>query len=393
MNLELAAVETKNGTGAILRRDTDGLHKRRGIWHYKLKVAGRWKEISTGKRNYQEARKLRQQALQDQEAGRLPTDMDKWPFEKAASTWLAGREKMVGPQTHRIDRERLTPLLKVFGGRRLSGITNADVNAYQLLRLEQVGSGTINLEGRVLRMILKAAKVWARIADGYKPLPENKQGPGRALQTEEEKRLFKTASQKPGWEDAYYAALIAANTTARSGEIRGLRIADVDLMERSLKIRRQSTKTDAGCRVIPLNETATWALARLMERAAKLGATEPDHYLLPAACFRYTKTGKNVAGAGYDPTRPRKTWRSAWISLTKIAGLPGLRFHDLRHHCITRLAEEGVPDQTLKAIAGHVSSQMLEHYSHIRMQAKRQAVAAIDGVRPAAHAREAVARA
>jgi hypothetical protein len=35
-------------------RDKDGLHKRRHIWHYKLKVAGRWKEISTGKRNYQE---------------------------------------------------------------------------------------------------------------------------------------------------------------------------------------------------------------------------------------------------------------------------------------------------------------------------------------------------
>ncbi|PYT26713.1 MAG: hypothetical protein DMG58_21870 [Acidobacteria bacterium] len=54
------------------------------------------------KRNYQEARKLRQQAIQDQEEGRLPTDMDKWPFEKAAATWLAGREKMVAAQTHRI---------------------------------------------------------------------------------------------------------------------------------------------------------------------------------------------------------------------------------------------------------------------------------------------------
>jgi hypothetical protein len=89
MNIE--AVEAPIGNGAKLR-DKDGLHKRRGIWHYKLKVGGRWKEISTGKRNYQEARKLRQQAIQDQEAGRLPTDMDKWPFEKAAATWLAERK-------------------------------------------------------------------------------------------------------------------------------------------------------------------------------------------------------------------------------------------------------------------------------------------------------------
>jgi integrase len=54
--------------------------------------------------------------------------------------------------------------------------------------------------------------------------------------------------------------------------------------------------------------------------------------------------------------------------------LKGLRFHDLRHHSITRLAEAGVPEQTLMAIAGHVSRKMLDHYSHIRVQAKRDAV-------------------
>src|SRR5207245_10072353 len=90
----------------------------------------------------------------------------------------------------------------------------------------------------------------ARIADGYKPLPENKQGPGRALQPEQEKRLFETACQKPGWQDAYYAALVAANTTARACEIKGLRVGAVNLMSRTMTIRRQSTKTDAGCRVI-----------------------------------------------------------------------------------------------------------------------------------------------
>ena len=46
------------------------------------------------------------------------------------------------------------------------------------------------------------------------------------------------------------------------------------------------------------------------------------------------------------------------------------------------LAEKGVPEQTLMAIAGHLSRQMLEHYSHVRMQAKREAVKAIDSFRP-----------
>jgi len=34
-------------------------------------------------------------------------------------------------------------------------------------------------------------------------------------------------------------------------------------------------------------------------------------------------------------------------------------------------------DQTVMAIAGHVSRQMLEHYSHVRLEAKRRAVEAL----------------
>ena len=58
------------------------------------------------------------------------------------------------------------------------------------------------------------------------------------------------------------------------------------------------------------------------------------------------------------------------------AGLQ-LRFHDLRHTCITKLAESQASEQTLMAISGHVSRRMIEHYSHIRMDAKRGATDAI----------------
>ena len=54
--------------------------------------------------------------------------------------------------------------------------------------------------------------------------------------------------------------------------------------------------------------------------------------------------------------------------------MQGFRFHDLRHTAITELAEAGAPDATLMAIAGHMTRRMLEHYSHVRMKAKREAV-------------------
>ena len=54
--------------------------------------------------------------------------------------------------------------------------------------------------------------------------------------------------------------------------------------------------------------------------------------------------------------------------------LAGLRFHDLRHHAITELAESQASDGTIMSIAGHVSNKMLQHYSHIRLQAKGDAL-------------------
>ena len=54
-----------------------------------------------------------------------------------------------------------------------------------------------------------------------------------------------------------------------------------------------------------------------------------------------------------------------------------MRFHDLRHCCITKLAESQASEQTIMAIAGHLSRTMLEHYSHIRLAAKR---AALEGI-------------
>jgi len=51
----------------------------------------------------------------------------------------------------------------------------------------------------------------------------------------------------------------------------------------------------------------------------------------------------------------------------------------MRHTFISRLAENpSVSEQTIKALAGHVSRQMLERYSHIRPAAKQAAIHALE---------------
>jgi integrase len=254
------------------------------------------------------------------------------------------------------------------------------------------------MEIGVLRRILKRARLWARISDDVKPLPEHR-NVGRALRHDEKIRLLRIAAVRPEWQIARLAATLALNTTMRSCEIRGLRWCDVDFLERTVTIRRSETKTDAGHRLIPLNASAWSAILELRERAKLLFGSEPqaDWYVFPHGEGQGPSTQpKNRRGPRVsvkpDPTQPMTTWRTAWRRLTRSILCPacgrlqdpgviccneeckadirdiksstaGLRFHDLRHHAITELAESGASEQTIMSIAGHVSRKMLEHYS------------------------------
>src|SRR5262249_10445164 len=129
---------------------------------------------------------------------------------------------------------------------------------------------------------------------------------------------------------AYFAAIIAANTSSRGGELKSLKLKDVDLINRTVTIRRDSTKTDAGCRIIPLNESATWAFTRLLERAQALKATDPEHYLFPGFPFRRTRDEKHHKGSGYDPTTHQVSWRTGWANLLKKASPPCFPLQTLR---------------------------------------------------------------
>ena len=149
-----------------------------------------------------------------------------------------------------------------------------------------------------------------------------------------------------------------------------------DYKERVITVRK--SKTVAGQRLIPLNRNAWNAILELGERAKKLAGSSlrPSWYVLPHA----------EGNSKPHPTQPMRTWRTAWRRITEEAGLSGLRFHDLRHHAITELAESSTSEQTIMSIAGHVSARMLAHYSHVRLNAKRDALAVLsDGPQTGGH--------
>jgi len=374
-----------------------------GAWWYRFRFAGRIIHESSRSESLtiaREAEKQRRRGLEEtwnQITRRtLPP-----PFDKAAEEWLKGREGRVAPSTMTLGRIATAHLTSVLGDKLLSEITPRNVEAYQQARLKEGAQGrTINIEVQTLRQILKANKCWQHLAGEIRSLKE-RQGIGRALSPEDERLLLSRCANADS--ACYTATVLAINSTMRKDEIRKLPWNQVDLFQGVLTVGKSKTEAGTG-RVIPLNPAARRALA---DWGNQFPDHKPEHYVFPwCEC-------KQI-----DLTKPTKGWRTAWRTATRAVECPkcglvqrptkrcankkckkdmhelksplaGLRFHDLRHTAITKLAESQASDQTVMAIAGHVSRKMLEHYSHIRMAAKRAALDSISTPLPSAHSSDA----
>ena len=357
------------------------LLKRNKIWWTDFSVNGQRYRQSLGTKDWRAAQAKEKVLIGQATEGKLTqtsTTLARQPFGLAADDYVTARKLELAPASRAKEKQLLVQLRSYFKHQPLKSITAKQITEFRAWRSEQeVGPATLNAEVGILRRILKRAKLWARVADDIRPLKEPNTI-GRALTEEDKQRLFRTAVMRPEWETAYLAAILCLNTTARGCELKGLQWSDVDLFSRTLTIR--ISKTSAGERVVPLTDVATSALARLRRRAEGFGPVVQPHFVFAAFVPKFTFSGKKVIDynvTGFDPTRHVNSWRSAWRTLTKKAGLPGFRFHDLRHCAITQLAENGTSDSTIMAIAGHVSRRMLERYSHVRMEAKRTAMEAL----------------
>jgi integrase len=312
------------------------------MWWYRFRFGGRIIHESSRSQSRTIAREAERERRRELEESwnRITKRVLPPTFERAASEWLNGREGRVAASTLTIGRVSIMHLTPAFGAKLLCDIAPKDVEAYQQTRLrEGVQGRTVNIEIQVLRQILKAFKCWQHLEGEIHSLRERRDV-GRALTPDEENRLLAECAKADS--ACYTAVVLALNTAMRKDEIRRLQWKQIDLFQGVLIVGK--SKTDAGTgRVLPLNPSAVKALADWRSR------------------FSNPQPGDCVFPSG---------WRKAWRNALKRAGLKA-RFHDLRHTAITKLAEGLASEQTIMSIAGHVSRQMLEHYSHIRLAAKR----------------------
>jgi integrase len=347
------------------------LYKRGDVWWYKFCFAGqviRESSKSESKTVAKDAERSRRRKLEESynqiKKRTLPPT-----FERAGSDWLEAEKPHLAERTYEIYevayRCHLKPML---GSLLLCDIDAREIASYQAKRkAEKASARTLNKELQFLRQVLKRHKMWANL-QGDVRFEREHNDVGKALTHEEEKQLLAACGS-----NALLKAVVtlALNTALRKNEIRTLHWNQIDFEKRTVTVGRAKTQAGSG-RVIPLNQPAFDALAKW---AGRLVESNADDYAFPA-CEAAGIEREHPDRERIDPSRPIKSWRSAWRAALKRAGLR-VRFHDLRHTCITKLAESQASEHTLMAIAGHVSRRMIEHYSHIRMEAKRAALNAI----------------
>lgn len=298
------------------------------------------------------------------------------PFVSACEAWLESRRPYISAKTYNEYKLNIRTLGAFFGELRLQEIDADLVRAYQRARRLKCGPHAINHECGVLNQIRK--RIGLPLED-YQPLPLPKEERGRALSDGERERLLRVAQSNPNWEAAYLAAGISVNTTTGPKETATLRLKDIDLERRVIRVQPGGAKNVHRVRTIPLNAEALRYMKLAIARAKRLGAVDPEHYLFP---FNVRPNAK------CDPTRHQTTFKTAWKKLKDAARIQNFRMYDLRHHAITALLENpDVSEETAEDIAGHVSRRMKKRYSHIRIEYRRAAVEGISPKKPAAKER------
>jgi integrase len=357
------------------------VYKRGDVWWYKFWFNGQLIRESTksdSKTVAKDAERARRREL-EQAFNRIPK-RDRLPlFSHAADMWLANKLGLATKSKERYE-QCVAHLKEEFGKGLVCDLDANDIAEYRRKRLAAgLSNRTVNYEIGALRGVLRQFGLWGPIADHVKALPE-RHDVGQAISAQDEKRILAAASQSRS-PVVLPLIVLSIDSGLRKGETKALCRKDLRLewangsiVRGELVVSKSKTATGTG-RVIPLSRRICACLSLWLERFPEAG---PDSFVFPLHRVGFAGNSRSSVLYDVDLSRPMGSWHSAWRLVCKAAGVR-YRQHDMRHTFISRLAENpGVSEQTIKALAGHVSRQMLERYSHIRSQAKQAAIRALE---------------
>jgi integrase len=240
-------------------------------------------------------------------------------------------------------------ILPVLGKMRLQNILPAHIRQlYLLMQSEGKGARTIQLVHVTLHCALEQAVKEGLL--GRNPVDAVERPRVETMQfkvlTVEQARQFLITAESSPYEAIFYLAL---TTSMRKGELLGLMWSDLDWEKGVLLVQRQllsgsgrrlelaPPKTKAGYRAIKLGQGALARLDAHRKRQAAARAFAGENWQENGLMFT------SSIGTFLDQSKVSKEFKR----LLQAAGLPDIRFHDLRHTSISLLLELGTPVNTV----------------------------------------------
>jgi len=360
-------------------------HRKDGRWEARLDLG-----YSNGKRQrkaiYGKTRKEVQDALRDAVKAHQRGKPITTKSESTAvflTRWLETVKPKLRPMTYRSYEARVHQhIIPSLGRVPVQQLKPQDVQALLNEKAAtKLSASTVRGIRAVLRAALQQGVKWQQLEYNAAALADPPRVPDRQPKWLDlsQAKSFLEAVADDRLESLYR---VAVSLGLRQGEALGLRWNDVDLDGGQLRVswalqrvnghlELVEPKTKKSRRTVMLPATVANALrahrSRQVDEQQKAGSKWQDQD------FVFT----TLLGTPLEGTRVTKDFQKV---LDK-AGLPQMKFHELRHSCVSLLGAQGVAPRTIQEIMGHSQmSTTMGIYAHVMPSVLRDAADAMDRV-------------
>ena len=353
------------GEGSVFQRESDGR------WVASVSLGGGKKKQEYFDTRAQ-AERARRRMLQDWEQGKLLTTRDQ-TLGDYLQYWLGIQRSSLEPTTYatyrRFLKSYVVPVLGQVKLRKLSGDMFQSLYT-ELLEDHDFSPNTVRYIHAVLKKALSDAVRWKKIT--FNPVkdadaPKSRKRAETWLSLDQAKKLIACA-RSIRMRCLLHVALLGL----RRGELLALRWRDVDLEKAELRVERTLSyiphpdtgrsefietdpKSEAGRRVVNLPRFVIDSLLEYRKHQLTLRVR--------SSRWQDKDLVFSTASGGY--VAPQYVY-DALKALLKEAGLPDMRFHDLRHSAISIWLAMGINPKVIQELAGHSDIRItMNVYGHV----------------------------
>lgn len=333
----------------------------------------------------QKAEQRRTELLHQLDTGQY-VEPSKDTLSQYLNRWLAEVELSLKPKTHQFYSYWCEKISQYIGHIPLDKLTGLHIQEmYRELLASGHSPNGVNGAHRTLRRALNQAVEWGLMIKNpvLSAKPPKKQKTSFTILTPEQiSKLLAVAKETNSRHQLYTLYLTALSTGMREGELLALRWEDIDFEKQTITVRRTlvrggrnpifgEPKTTIGERTVTIPAALVSALKDhrrcQLEHRMSLGPEYHDHGLVWPTAWGWPRVARTLT-------------RNLKILLQK-AGLPDIRFHDLRHTHATMLLESGTHPKVVQERLGHSSIDVtMNTYTHVTPNLQKQVASDIEKI-------------